>query len=74
MGENDKTLEKYHYYQPADAIIVYNERDLNHYQPLNGRPLTHWHQYVAKKRGWKSMDQLAHAGLQIDAQQKETQA
>ncbi|WP_224338122.1 hypothetical protein [Haloprofundus halobius] len=63
----------HHYYQPADAV-VHNGRELDHYQPLNGRPLTHWQKYVAQKRGWESMGQLAHVGLRVDAQQKETQA
>ncbi|QCJ45964.1 hypothetical protein [Haloprofundus sp. MHR1] len=61
----------HHYYQSADAVVVHNGRDLDYYQPLNGRPLTHWQKYVAQKRGWESFGQLAHAGLRVDVRQKE---
>ncbi|WP_224337871.1 hypothetical protein [Haloprofundus halobius] len=64
----------HHYYQPADAVVVHHGRKLDHYQPLNGRLLSHWQQYVAQKRGWESMGQLAHTGLRVDARQKEAQA
>ena len=70
----DATGSTHHYYRPADAVVVFNGRDLDHYQSLDGHPLVEWRRFVAQERGWTSMGQLAEIGLQHDSQRKETRA
>ena len=67
----DATGSTHHYYRPADAVVVFNGRTLDHYQPLDGRPLRDWREFVAQDRGWASTGQLAQLGLQVDAERKE---
>ncbi|REA00160.1 hypothetical protein DEQ92_20705 [Haloferax sp. Atlit-6N] len=61
----------HHYFRPADAVVVFAGRTLDHYQPLDGRPLREWKAFVSQKRGWASMGQLAPIGLQVDTEWKE---
>ena len=61
----------HHYYRPADAVVVFNSRELDHYQPLAGRTLDSWKQFVAQERGWTSFGQLAPIGLNVDSERKE---
>ncbi|POG55534.1 hypothetical protein [Haloferax marisrubri] len=61
----------HHYFRPADAVVVFDGRTLDHYQPLDGRPLREWKAFVSQKRGWASMGQLAHLGLRVDTERKE---
>jgi hypothetical protein len=68
----DCTGSTHHYYRPADTIIVFDGRELDHYQLLNGRPLKEWRTFVAHERGWVSFGPLAQLGLQMDAKRKET--
>ncbi|SEP19411.1 hypothetical protein SAMN04487948_12016 [Halogranum amylolyticum] len=70
----DATGSTHHYYRPADAVVVFEGRTLDHYQPLDGRPLAEWQAFVAQERGWDSTGQLAHLGLQVDAERKEAHA
>jgi hypothetical protein len=70
----DATGSTHHYYRPADAVIVFDGRTLDHYQPLDGRPLREWRQFVAEERGWDSTGQLARVGLQVDTERKEAHA
>jgi len=62
----------HHYFRPADAVVVFNGRTLDHYEPLSGRPLREWKAFVSQKRGWASTGQLASIGLQMDSERKET--
>ncbi|WP_226908666.1 hypothetical protein [Haloferax massiliensis] len=62
----------HHYFRPADAVVVFDGRTLDHYQSLDGRPLREWKAFVSQKRGWDSMGQLASIGLQVDTERKET--
>ncbi|WEL30208.1 hypothetical protein [Haloferax volcanii] len=62
----------HHYFRPADAVVVFDGRTLDHYQSLDGRPLREWNAFVSQKRGWDSMGQLAPIGLQVDSERKET--
>ncbi|SDN14912.1 hypothetical protein SAMN04487949_3494 [Halogranum gelatinilyticum] len=70
----DATGATHHYYRPADAVVVFDGRALDHYQQLEGRPLVEWRQFVAQERGWASIGQLAEIGLQRDSQRKEAHA
>ncbi|MBC9986794.1 hypothetical protein E4P24_10525 [Haloferax sp. AS1] len=62
----------HHYFRPADAVVVFDGRTLDHYETLDGRPLREWKAFVSQKRGWDSMGQLAHLGLRVDTERKET--
>ncbi|WP_089826601.1 hypothetical protein [Halogranum amylolyticum] len=70
----DATGSTHHYYRPADAVVVFNGRELDHFQPLDGRPLAEWQEFVAQERGWASLGQLARVGLQVDTERKEAHA
>jgi hypothetical protein len=70
----DATGSTHHYYRPADAVVVFDGREFDHYQPLDGRPLAEWQQFVAQERGWDSTGQLARVGLQADLERKEGRA
>ncbi|SEP25264.1 hypothetical protein SAMN04487948_12714 [Halogranum amylolyticum] len=70
----DATGSTHHYYRPADAVVIFDGRTLDHYQPLDGRPLRDWREFVAQERGWDSTGQLAQLGLQVDAERKEAHA
>ncbi|EJN57562.1 hypothetical protein [Halogranum rubrum] len=70
----DVTGATHHYYRPADAVVVFDGRTLDHYQPLDGRLLREWQAFVAEDRGWASTGQLAQLGLQVDAERKEAHA
>ncbi|MGB9956458.1 hypothetical protein ACOZ4B_08725 [Haloferax prahovense] len=61
----------HHYFRPADAVVVFDGRVLDHYQSLDGRPLREWKAFVAQRRGWASMGQLAPIGLRVDSERKE---
>ncbi|MDS0300227.1 hypothetical protein NDI76_15880 [Halogeometricum sp. S1BR25-6] len=62
----------HHYYRPADAVVVYDGRELDHYQPLAGRSLDEWREFVELKRGWVSMGPLAALGLRMNAEHIES--
>ncbi|WP_083851154.1 hypothetical protein [Halogranum rubrum] len=70
----DATGSTHHYYRPADAVVVFDGLELDHYQPLDGRPLAEWQAFVARDRGWDSTGQLARVGLQHDSERKEAHA
>ena len=70
----DATGSTHHYYRPADAVVVFDGRELDHYQPLDGHPLAEWREFVAQERGWASTGQLARVGLQADLERKEGRA
>ncbi|MDS0295353.1 hypothetical protein [Halogeometricum luteum] len=61
----------HHYYRPADAVVVYDGRDLEHYQSLAGRSLQEWYEFVEVKRGWASEGPLAALGLRMNAERTE---
>ena len=62
----------HHYFRRVDAVVVFDGRTLDHYQTLDGRPLSEWKAFVSQKRGWASMGQLAPIGLRVDSERKET--
>ncbi|SEP28775.1 hypothetical protein SAMN04487948_13417 [Halogranum amylolyticum] len=68
----DCTGSTHHYYRPADTVVVFDGRELDHHQPLNGRTLEEWRVFVAQERGWTSCGPLAQLGLRMDAKRKET--
>lgn len=68
----DEEGYSHHYYRPADAIVVYDGRGLDHYQPLAGRSLEEWRAFVELKRGWAAMGPLAALGLRMNAERVES--
>ena len=60
----------HHYYAGADAVVVYDGRELDHYQPLDGRTVAAWWEYVNARRGWTSEGQLASLGIDEDRRRK----
>ena len=70
----DATGSTHHYYRPVDAVVVFDGRTLDHYQPLDGRPLRDWQAFVAQDRGWASIGQFAQLGLQYDSERKKARA
>jgi len=43
----------HHYWQRADAVVVYNEDGVDHVEYLDGELLSNWVEYVDVKRGWE---------------------
>lgn len=60
----------HHYYRDADTVVVYDGRDLDHREHLDGRPLHAWNEYVADRRGWLTHGPHAKLGLKADAARK----
>jgi hypothetical protein len=61
----------HHYYRPADAVVVYDQDDVDHVKHLDGRPLAEWADYVDHERGWTSMGTFGKHGLAGDLARKE---
>ena len=60
----------HHYYRPADTVVVYTADEIDHVECLDGRRLTTWVHFVAHRRGWASMGQLAQLGIAADTNRK----
>jgi hypothetical protein len=60
----------HHYYRPADCVVVYDGRELDHVEHLDGRVLIDWVNYVGDRRGWQSKGQFSAAGVRRDAERK----
>lgn len=64
----------HHYWQGADAVVVYDETGVDHVEHLDGRPLAEWDAYVADTRGWASRGQFAQLGITYDHERKERES
>ena len=66
----DQRGADHHYYRPADTVVVYSNDDIDHVEYLDGRMLTDWLHFVAHRRGWTAIGQLAHIGIHVDTHRK----
>ena len=62
---------RHHYYRPADCVVVYDGRELDRVEWLDGRPLEKWVAFVESKRGWSAKGPHARRGIAADRQRKE---
>lgn len=49
----DQTGAVHYYDDRADRILVAREGDIEHVEPLDGRPVSDWMAYVGDRRGWR---------------------
>jgi len=61
----------HHYFRPADAVVVYDDTGVDHYQNLDGAPILDWVSHVKDRRGWSSKGPHAVLGVAVDRQRKE---
>ncbi|NHN40528.1 hypothetical protein G9C85_02600 [Halorubellus sp. JP-L1] len=60
----------HHYYRPADAVVVFDGRELDHVEHLDGRRLEAWERYIEGKRGWRSHGPHSEIGISEDDRRK----
>jgi len=60
----------HHYYRGADCVVVYDDRELDRVEWLDGRPLSEWVEFVADRRGWMGMGPHYETGVQVDTERK----
>lgn len=63
----------HHYYRPADAVVVYDGRDVECVEYLRGRQISEWTDYIDECRGWARRGQFATAGIRADSRRKEAE-
>lgn len=62
----------HHYYAPADSVVIYDDRELDRVQYLDGRPLWKYVEWIEEKRGWRGLGSHARNGIVKDAERKES--
>ena len=67
----DSKEYRHHYYRPADCVVVYDGRELDRVEWLDGRPLDDWIAFVESDRGWSAKGPHARRGIAADRQRKE---
>ena len=67
----DSKEYRHHYYRPADCVVVFDGRDLDRVEWLDGRALGDWVAFVEAKRGWSAKGPHARCGIAADRQRKE---
>jgi len=60
----------HHYYRPADAVVVFDGRELDHVEHLDGRLLKEWIAFVDGRRGWLTPGPHAQLGVARDHERK----
>lgn len=60
----------HHYYRGADCVVVYDGREVDHVEWLDGRLLAEWVAYVAHERGWMGPGPHKDLGVKRDRQRK----
>jgi len=61
----------HHYFRPADAVVVYDDTGVDHYENLDGALILDWVSHVKDRRGWSSKGPHAVHGVAVDRQRKE---
>jgi len=60
----------HHYYRPADAVVVFDGRELDRVEYLDGATLKKWVRFVAQGRGWDCKGPHADHGVAVDLERK----